>query len=64
MIPHGGEEFLYHVGIYGFKSQALEKFIKGYEGTIVFVSHDQAFTNNVADIQYQIIEKQLKRIGD
>ena len=28
MIPHGGEEFLYHVGIYGFKSQALEKFIK------------------------------------
>ena len=28
MIPHGGKEFIYHVGIYGFKSQALEKFIK------------------------------------
>ena len=28
MIPHGGEEFLYHVGIYGFKIEALEKFIK------------------------------------
>ncbi len=28
MIPHGGKEFLYHVGIYGFKSEALEKFIK------------------------------------
>ena len=28
MIPHGGEEFLYHVGIYGFKVEALEKFIK------------------------------------
>jgi 3-deoxy-manno-octulosonate cytidylyltransferase (CMP-KDO synthetase) len=28
MIPHGAKEFIYHVGIYGFKSQALEKFIK------------------------------------
>ena len=28
MIPHGGEEFLHHVGIYGFKIEALEKFIK------------------------------------
>ncbi len=28
MIPHGGEEFLYHVGIYGFTVGALEKFIQ------------------------------------
>ena len=44
--------------------KALEQFIKGYEGTIIFVSHDQAFTNNVADIQYEIFEKQLKRIDE
>ena len=28
MIPHNALEFIYHVGIYGFKSHALEKFIK------------------------------------
>lgn len=28
VIPHGAEEFLYHVGIYGYKSVALEKFVK------------------------------------
>lgn len=28
VIPHGAEEFLYHVGIYGYKSGALEKFVK------------------------------------
>ena len=33
---------------------ALEKFIDAYEGTVVFVSHDQTFTNNVADLQYRI----------
>ena len=27
LIPHGGEEFLYHVGIYGFSRNALEKFV-------------------------------------
>lgn len=39
--------------------QALERFISGYEGTIVFVSHDQAFINNAADMRYHIAEKQL-----
>jgi 3-deoxy-manno-octulosonate cytidylyltransferase (CMP-KDO synthetase) len=37
LIPFGGEEFLYHVGIYGFKTEALKKFValpKGnYEAT-------------------------------
>ena len=28
VIPHGAEEFLYHVGIYGYKAEALEKFVK------------------------------------
>lgn len=27
VIPHGAEEFLYHVGIYGFKTPILEKFV-------------------------------------
>ena len=28
VIPHGAEEFLYHVGIYGYRTEALEKFVK------------------------------------
>lgn len=27
LIPHGAEEFLYHVGMYGFRKKALDKFI-------------------------------------
>jgi 3-deoxy-manno-octulosonate cytidylyltransferase (CMP-KDO synthetase) len=27
MIPHGAKEFLYHVGIYGFTRETLEKFV-------------------------------------
>ena len=27
LIPHGGKEFFYHVGIYGFKVEALEHFV-------------------------------------
>ncbi len=27
LIPHGAEEFLYHVGMYGFRKEALTKFI-------------------------------------
>ncbi|PAV28220.1 ABC-F type ribosomal protection protein [Virgibacillus profundi] len=34
--------------------EALEKFIAAYEGTILFVTHDQAFINNVADVKYNI----------
>lgn len=40
--------------------QALEQFIKGYEGTVVLVSHDQVFLENVADSIYQIEDQQLK----
>ncbi|WP_440706434.1 Msr family ABC-F type ribosomal protection protein [Heyndrickxia oleronia] len=39
---------------------ALERFISAYEGTILFVSHDQTFINNVADVNYHIIGKKLK----
>ncbi len=28
VIPHGAKDFLYHVGIYGFKAESLEYFIK------------------------------------
>ncbi len=27
LIPHGSDEFLYHVGIYGFRKEALSKFM-------------------------------------
>ncbi|MFD1849845.1 Msr family ABC-F type ribosomal protection protein [Oceanobacillus bengalensis] len=39
--------------------EALERFIDAYEGTIVFVSHDQTFIKKVADIQYRISDKKL-----
>jgi len=32
VIPDGADEFLYHVGIYGYKKEALEKFIKMEQG--------------------------------
>jgi macrolide transport system ATP-binding/permease protein len=38
---------------------ALERFIAGYKGTILFVSHDKQFIENVADIQLNISEKKL-----
>ncbi|MEN1936316.1 Msr family ABC-F type ribosomal protection protein [Paenibacillus sp. 102] len=34
--------------------EALERFMAAYEGTIVFVSHDQTFINHVAEMQYKI----------
>ncbi len=33
LIPHGSQEFLYHVGIYGFTTQALTKFVNLQEAT-------------------------------
>lgn len=39
--------------------EALERFITAYEGTIVFVSHDQIFTNRVANLQYVMHARKL-----
>lgn len=39
--------------------EALEKFILGYEGTILLVTHDQQFMEHVADAVWHIEEKQL-----
>ncbi|WP_155593894.1 Msr family ABC-F type ribosomal protection protein [Lysinibacillus cavernae] len=34
--------------------EALEQFIIAYEGTIIFVTHDKNFIENVADVQFTI----------
>ncbi|SES64807.1 macrolide transport system ATP-binding/permease protein [Oceanobacillus limi] len=39
--------------------EALEDFMKGYEGTIVFVSHDKTFIEKVADKQFKLVDKKL-----
>jgi macrolide transport system ATP-binding/permease protein len=39
--------------------EALEKFIMGYEGTIIIVSHDKRFVANVAELHYEIIDKKF-----
>ncbi|MGL4373592.1 MAG: ATP-binding cassette domain-containing protein, partial [Turicibacter sp.] len=41
---------------------ALEKLMKDYTGTIIFVSHDQTLVQNVADIIYEINNKSLNRV--
>ncbi|WP_071396563.1 Msr family ABC-F type ribosomal protection protein [Bacillus tuaregi] len=40
--------------------EALERFIKGYEGTILLVSHDQTFIECVADYVYVIENHKLE----
>lgn len=42
--------------------KALETFIAGYGGTVMFVSHDQQFIANVADLQFTIDGKKLMQI--
>ncbi|WP_026906433.1 Msr family ABC-F type ribosomal protection protein [Paucisalibacillus globulus] len=44
--------------------EALELFIEGYNGTIIFVSHDRAFIENVSDIQFEIdpITRTIKQV--
>ncbi|GAB3049746.1 Msr family ABC-F type ribosomal protection protein [Virgibacillus ainsalahensis] len=39
--------------------EALERFITSYKGTILFVSHDKKFIENVADLQFQIANKKM-----
>lgn len=41
--------------------EALERFLKGYEGTVILVSHDRRFIERVADCVYTIEDQQLKR---
>ncbi len=42
--------------------KALERFIVGYEGTILIVSHDQMFIKAVADLRFQIQAKKLDQV--
>lgn len=39
--------------------EALEKFIRAYQGTIIFTSHDRQFISRTADRVYTIFEKNL-----
>ncbi len=39
--------------------EALEPFLKAYEGTVLLVSHDKVFMDRVADCVYAIEEQQL-----
>lgn len=39
--------------------EALERFIKTYEGTVLLVSHDRTFIDRVADCVYAIEDKKL-----
>jgi macrolide transport system ATP-binding/permease protein len=40
--------------------EALERFLKGYEGTVLLVSHDRMFIDRVADRIYVMENQQLK----
>lgn len=39
--------------------EALERFIAGYRGTIIIVSHDQRFINHIAEVHFHISDKQI-----
>ncbi|WP_062106040.1 Msr family ABC-F type ribosomal protection protein [Bacillus niameyensis] len=43
--------------------EALETFLKGYEGTVLLVSHDRTFVDRVADYIY-VIDDQNLRLGN
>ncbi|WP_337017739.1 Msr family ABC-F type ribosomal protection protein [Oceanobacillus massiliensis] len=42
-----------------FSIEALERFLKTYEGTVILVSHDRIFIDNVADYVYSIENQKL-----
>ncbi|WP_047985070.1 Msr family ABC-F type ribosomal protection protein [Ornithinibacillus californiensis] len=44
--------------------EALEQFIEGYKGTIIIVSHDKTFINEVSDIEYEIdpVSKSINQV--
>jgi len=39
--------------------EALETLMKGYAGTIIFISHDKRLIDNVADVIYEIKDKKI-----
>ena len=39
--------------------EALERFLHGYEGTVLLVSHDRTFVESVTDSVYEIEEQKL-----
>lgn len=40
-------------------TEALERMMSSYQGTIIFVTHDQRFIENVADRVYEIVNKNV-----
>ncbi len=42
--------------------EALEMLMKGYAGTIVFITHDKRLLDNVADMTYEIKDKKLNLV--
>ncbi|WP_081168799.1 ABC-F type ribosomal protection protein Msr(I) [Lactococcus garvieae] len=41
--------------------EALETFLKGYEGTVILISHDKTFLDRVADSEYVLENQNLKK---
>lgn len=39
--------------------EALERFILGYQGTVLIVSHDEAFLQQTATVRYHLVEQKL-----
>jgi len=42
--------------------EALEALMKGYAGTIIFISHDKKLVDNVADVIYEIKDRKIIQI--
>ncbi|WP_026477517.1 Msr family ABC-F type ribosomal protection protein [Alkaliphilus transvaalensis] len=42
--------------------EALEKLMKEYAGTIIFISHDKRLVDNVADVIYEIKDKKIVQV--
>lgn len=42
--------------------EALEMLMKGYAGTILFITHDKRLLDNVADVIYEIKDQKLNQI--
>jgi len=42
--------------------EALEMLMKGYTGTIVFITHDKRLIDNVADMIYEIKDRKINLI--